>query len=110
MNGEFIKEKYHLLKNPFPPAASGLEVETTRELFIPEKWKKEIDRYYRELQGGKGAKAFPIVGEYGSGKTVLLKNYRSFPNFIAKNIFYSLITSKLCLKFLSVKLFHPNNG
>lgn len=85
MNGEFVKEKYHLLKNPFPPAASGLEVEATREIFIPEKWKKEIDRYYRELQGGRGAKAFPIVGEYGSGKTVLLKNY--LVNFFeARNI------------------------
>jgi len=73
MSKSFIVEKYKLSRNPFPPAASGIDVE--RDLYIPPKWEEKIREYYETLRHGKGAKAFPIVGEYGSGKTVLLKGY-----------------------------------
>ncbi|OQX51566.1 MAG: hypothetical protein B5M53_10905 [Candidatus Cloacimonas sp. 4484_209] len=73
MSESFMKEKYMLSRNPFPPAASGIHVE--RNIYIPPKWKEKIGEYYETLRHGEGAKAFPIVGEYGSGKTVLLKGY-----------------------------------
>jgi len=73
MNKSFIEEKYKISRNPFPPAASGIDVD--RDLYIPPKWEEKIGEYYETLRHGKGAKAFPIVGEYGSGKTVLLKGY-----------------------------------
>ena len=73
MSESFMKEKYMLSRNPFPPAASGIHVE--RNIYIPPKWEEKIGEYYETLRHGEGAKAFPIVGEYGSGKTVLLKGY-----------------------------------
>lgn len=73
MSESFIIQKYKLSRNPFPPAASGIDVE--KGLYIPPKWKEKIGKYYETLCHGRGAKAFPIIGEYGSGKTVLLKGY-----------------------------------
>jgi len=73
MSESFIIEEYKLSRNPFPPAASGIDVE--KDLYIPPKWEGKIEDYYKTLHQGKGAKAFPIVGDYGSGKTVLLKGY-----------------------------------
>lgn len=77
----FLEEKYKLSRNPFPPAAAGIDIE--RDIYIPRRWKEKIDKYYNELKGGVGAKAFPIIGEYGSGKTVLLKGY--LKEFFEKN-------------------------
>lgn len=88
MSKSFIVEKYKLSRNPFPPAASGIDVE--RDLYIPPKWEEKIRKYYETLRHGKGAKAFPIVGEYGSGKTVLLKGYLKdfFENKRIKTIYF----------------------
>jgi len=88
MSKSFIEEKYKLSRNPFPPAASGIDVE--RNLYIPPKWRKKIGEYYETLYHGEGAKAFPIVGEYGSGKTVLLKGYLKdfFENKRIKTIYF----------------------
>jgi len=88
MNRSFIGGEYKLSRNPFPPAASGIDV--GKDLYIPPKWKERIEKYYNELRHGKGAKAFPIVGEYGSGKTVLLKGYLKnfFENKRIKPIYF----------------------
>ena len=88
MNELFIKEKYKLSRNPFPPAASGIDVE--RDLYVPPKWKEKIVGYYETLRHGEGAKAFPILGEYGSGKTVLLKGYLKdfFENKRIKTVYF----------------------
>lgn len=88
MNESFIVGKYKLSRNPFPPAASGIDVE--RDLYIPPKWEEKIGKYYETLRHGEGAKAFPIVGEYGSGKTVLLKGYLKdfFENKRIKTIYF----------------------
>jgi len=71
MSNIFLRKEYKLSRNPFPPAASGID--TVKNLYIPERWEEKIKSYYETLHHGKGAKAFPIIGEYGSGKTVLLK-------------------------------------
>jgi len=88
MNKSFIVGKYRLSRNPFPPAASGIDVE--RDLYIPPKWKGKIGEYYKILYSGIGAKAFPVIGEYGSGKTVLLKGYLKnfFENKRIKTIYF----------------------
>ena len=88
MNESFIVEKYKLSRNPFPPAASGIDAE--RKLYIPPKWKKKNEEYYQTLCHGEGPKAFPIMGEYGSGKTVLLKGYLKdfFENKRIKTIYF----------------------
>uniref|UniRef100_A0A7V3N5P9 ATP-binding protein n=1 Tax=candidate division CPR3 bacterium TaxID=2268181 RepID=A0A7V3N5P9_UNCC3 len=72
MSLSFLTEKYKLSRNPFPPAASGIEAE---KIYIPQRWQRRFEKYYRLLSTGSGAKGFPIVGEYGSGKTALLKGY-----------------------------------
>jgi len=88
MNKLFIEEKYKLFRNPFPPAASGINVD--KDLYIPPKWKEKIEEYYETLCHGEGAKAFPIIGEYGSGKTVLLKGHLKifFENKRIKTIYF----------------------
>ena len=88
MSKSFIIEEYKLSRNPFPPAASGIDVE--KDLYIPPKWEGKIEDYYKTLHQGKGAKAFPIVGDYGSGKTVLLKGYLKdfFENKRIKTIYF----------------------
>ncbi len=88
MNEPFITKEYKLSRNPFPPAASGIDVE--RDLYIPPKWKERVEEYYRILHSGIGAKAFPVIGDYGSGKTVLLKGYLKdfFENKRIKTIYF----------------------
>lgn len=73
MSRSFLEEKYKLTRNPFPPAASGVDVE--RDLYIPPKWAGKFQEYYEILHSGLGPKAFWVIGDYGSGKTVLLKGY-----------------------------------
>ena len=80
MYNSFMQEKYRLARNPFPPAASGIAAQ--ENLYIPSSWKEGVEKYFGELSGGVGAKAFPIIGEYGTGKTVLLKGY--LKEFFAK--------------------------
>lgn len=71
-NKEFLK-KFGLLRNPFPPAAAGIDTE--RELYLSKTWRDKIDNYFNLINSGEGPKAFPVIGQYGSGKTVLLKTY-----------------------------------
>jgi len=66
-------EIYRLRRNPFPPAATGIDIEDN--LWMPPSWKAKVDKYFNELSAGDGVKAFPIIGDYGSGKTVLLQGY-----------------------------------
>ncbi|NVM54621.1 MAG: hypothetical protein HWN66_13030 [Candidatus Helarchaeota archaeon] len=64
---------YALKFNPFPPAAAGIDIEEKRKLYMPESWMNKIESYISSLSTGEGPKAFPIIGKYGSGKTVLLR-------------------------------------
>lgn len=57
--------------NPFEPAASGAPLGI--ELWIPDRWRKEIRTRLSMLESGQGVKALAIKGEYGSGKTYLLR-------------------------------------
>ncbi len=56
--------------NPFEPAASGVPL--VDRLWVPERWKSSLQRFLDGMQRTQGAKAFAILGEYGSGKTYLL--------------------------------------
>jgi hypothetical protein len=56
--------------NPFEPAASGAPVST---LWIPDRWKERLVEFFETMQHTTGPKAYAILGEYGSGKTYLLK-------------------------------------
>jgi len=57
--------------NPFEPAASGAPLGI--ELWLPDRWRKEIQARLDMLESGRGVKALSIEGEYGSGKTYLLR-------------------------------------
>ena len=57
--------------NPFEPAASGAPVRT--DLWIPKSWKQQIQDLLDTIQNGQGVKAIAIEGEYGSGKTYLMR-------------------------------------
>jgi len=77
----FFKNEYKLSRNPFPPAASG-GIDSEKEVYVPSQWKEKVENFYAILSKGRGPKAFPIMGEYGSGKTYLLKGY--LKNFFEK--------------------------
>lgn len=57
--------------NPFEPAASGVPI--VDGLWVPDRWASPLRRFLDEMQRTQGAKAFAILGEYGSGKTYLLR-------------------------------------
>lgn len=63
-------EKLNLRINPFEPAASGAPVGT--ELWLPSRWSRQI-RQLLDRFTGQGAKVLALTGEYGSGKTYILK-------------------------------------
>ncbi len=69
MAGNFDRLKLRF--NPFEPAASGTPI--VDRLWIPERWASPLRRFLDEMQRTQGAKAFAILGEYGSGKTYLLR-------------------------------------
>jgi type II secretory pathway predicted ATPase ExeA len=64
-------ERFGLRFNPFEPAASGAPLGL--ELWIPERWRTRMQGLLDTLEGGQGVKALAIQGEYGSGKTYLLR-------------------------------------
>ena len=57
--------------NPFPSAASG--VAFTEATWIPRTWAEELGQRFDQLENTGGGKAIIIIGEYGSGKTYLLR-------------------------------------
>jgi hypothetical protein len=73
MTTTFIEENYNLRRNPFPPAASGIGF--TGDIYLPKKWSSKVDDFYNLLSTAQGPKAFPIIGDYGSGKTALIRGY-----------------------------------
>lgn len=77
MNNYF--ESIDLTQNPFPPAASGLGGILKDKAYIPSNLEEKIiDFYNRMSTNPNGVKIFPVVGEYGSGKTAVLYGYLRF--------------------------------
>ena len=68
MAGDFAR--LNLRFNPFEPAASGVPI--VDGLWVPNRWASPLQRFLDEMEHTAGAKAFAILGEYGSGKTYLL--------------------------------------
>lgn len=69
MAGDYARLKLRF--NPFEPAASGVPI--VDGLWVPDRWATPLRRFLDEMQRTQGAKAFAILGEYGSGKTYLLR-------------------------------------
>lgn len=72
----FLKQA-HLIRNPFPPAATGMGgiLQSNQTIFLPEEQTVQINAFYNSACSGNGVKIFPVVGAYGSGKTAILKGY-----------------------------------
>lgn len=62
--------RLNLRFNPFEPAASGVPI--IDGLWVPDRWATPLKQFLNEMESTQGAKAFAILGEYGSGKTYLL--------------------------------------
>lgn len=73
-------EKLHLRYNPFEPSATGIGI--LKDLWIPDKWLNEIAALFKRVENGQGPRSIIIIGEYGSGKTYLLRWLES--NFFPK--------------------------
>lgn len=63
--------RLNLRFNPFEPAASGVPI--IDGLWVPDRWASPLRRFLDAMQHTQGTKAFAILGEYGSGKTYLLR-------------------------------------
>ena len=63
-------EKFGLTRNPFEPAASGAPVGI--DFWMPNTWKSKVRNLLDRFEG-QGAKVLVISGEYGSGKSYVLK-------------------------------------
>jgi hypothetical protein len=63
-------EKFGLTRNPFEPAASGAPVGI--DLWLPSRWATQL-RHLLDQFEGQGAKVLVLTGEYGSGKTYILR-------------------------------------
>ena len=72
MNNWF-KEKAHLNGNPFTPSGTGLPDQNA--LYISDKLKAATEKFFSVLSTGTGAKTFPLIGSYGSGKTAFMKGF-----------------------------------
>ena len=64
-------ERLGLKFNPFEPSASGTPV--GEKLWLPRDWVTNIQSLLNMIERGRGVKAIAISGEYGSGKTYILK-------------------------------------
>src|SRR5579884_745976 len=62
--------RLNLTINPFEPAATGAPVDS---LWIPDSWQNRLDQIIEMLEHSQGAKAVAIAGEYGSGKSYILR-------------------------------------
>lgn len=71
---EFDVNKYGIKYNPFPPAASGVS-SSNQGVILPQSVQIRLDHAYSILSQGTGVKSLPIIGEYGMGKTTILKGY-----------------------------------
>lgn len=63
--------RFELTYNPFEPAASGAPISGAE--WVPERWRRPLEDFLDTMQHTGGPKAFAILGEYGSGKTYLLR-------------------------------------
>lgn len=63
--------RLELTHNPFEPAASGAPLSGAD--WVPERWRRPLQEFLDTMQHTRGPKAFAILGEYGSGKSYLLR-------------------------------------
>lgn len=64
-------DRLKLKSNPFEPAASGAPL--TGPLWVPPCWQEPLVQFLDTMEHAAGPKAYAILGEYGSGKTYLLR-------------------------------------
>lgn len=71
-----ILQQYRLEFNPFPVAATGIlppAENGASGIYCPKSWSSRLESLFQDLASSGGPKMFPIVGEYGTGKTTLLQ-------------------------------------
>ena len=58
--------------NPFESAGSGAPIGNS-ELWMPERWLSHFNSFFDRMNRVEGAKAYAVLGEYGSGKSYILR-------------------------------------
>lgn len=69
----WFRKKAGLLGNPFTPSGTGLP--SGNFVYVGERLRKKVDRFYAELSTGSGAKTFPLIGRYGAGKSAFMNGF-----------------------------------
>lgn len=78
MNADYYKT-IELTQNPFPSAASGLGGILDKCIYLPRELEDKIKSFFETMNSHEGGvKIFPIVGEYGAGKSAILKGWLKF--------------------------------
>lgn len=62
---------FHLKHNPFEPSASGPPL--GMPIWLPDRWKERLGEIVTTLADARGVKSVIISGEYGLGKTSVLR-------------------------------------
>lgn len=81
-------ESMRIRFNPFEPAASGAPLQ--ENLWLPPAWQEKLTSVIDHHCGGRGVKALALSGEYGSGKTYILKwlQHDEFPRRRIKPFYF----------------------
>jgi len=64
-------KEFGIKEIPFEAAGTGFSRFTNK--WLPDRWKKNVTQLLDKIRVSTGAKSMAIVGEYGTGKTYLLK-------------------------------------
>ena len=66
------RKKLNIESNPFEPSGSGAPL-LQGAFWFPAKWQDEVRKKISELDSGKGRRAVAVIGQYGSGKSYVLR-------------------------------------
>lgn len=67
------KSRFKLTENPFEPSGSGAPLREAEFWFPEQSWRAPLVAYLDQLDSGSGRRAIVVVGEYGSGKSYVLR-------------------------------------
>lgn len=64
-------ERLNLEYNPFEPSATGIGI--LKDFWLPRRWEEGINSCIQKIKASKGPRTLLLIGEYGSGKTYLMR-------------------------------------
>lgn len=79
------RRKLAISSNPFEPSGSGAPLREDKFWFPEQSWTKPLHRHLDQLDSGSGRRAIAVIGDYGSGKSYILR-WMERSEFPARNV------------------------